>query len=51
MNQKIRFMANLSMRGPASSREFTPIAGATEPPVLKRPGVQAQWTLSRRSFR
>ena len=35
MNQKIRFMANLSMRGEASSREFSPIAGATSP---KRPG-------------
>ena len=35
MNQKIRFWRNLSMRGEASSREFSPIAGAT---TAKRPG-------------
>jgi hypothetical protein len=29
MNQKIRFIANLIMRGSASSREFSPIGGAT----------------------
>jgi len=50
-NQKIRFIANLSMQGPASSREFTPIAGATEPPVLRRLCVHARWTLWHRSFR
>ena len=39
MNQKIRFMANLSMRGEASSREFLPIARATSRQAPRQPGA------------